>query len=197
MQCDFHRGEELIVKIGYARVSTKTQQDSLQNQQAQLKGVGCEKIYAEVVSGMKAKRPQLARALDYAREGDTLIVTRLDRLGRSTLDTLKTLQSIDEKGVRVQALDLDLDTQTPAGRLVISVIASLAQWERDLMVERTKEGLAHARSQGRYGGRPAALTSEQKKAVRSALKDGMSAISVAKSFGVSRSTIERVKREGA
>lgn len=185
------------MKIGYARVSTKTQQDSLQNQQEQLESVGCEKVYAEVASGMKSKRPKLEEALDYAREGDTLIVTRLDRLGRSTLDTLKTLQSIDEKGVRVQALDLDLDTKTPAGRLVISVIASLAQWERDLLVERTKEGLAHARSQGRYGGRPAALTSEQKKAIRSALKDGMSAISVAKSFGVSRSTIERVKRDEA
>lgn len=185
------------VKIGYARISTKSQRDSLHNQQEQLKSVGCEKIYAEVASGIKSKRPQLDKALDYAREGDTLIVTRLDRLGRSTLDTLKTLQAIDEKGVRVQALDLDLDTQTPAGRLVISVIASLAQWERDLLVERTKEGLAHARSQGRYGGRPTALTAEQKKAVRSALKGGMSANSVAKSFGVSRSTIERVKHDEA
>lgn len=185
------------MKIGYARVSTKTQLDSLHNQQVQLENMGCERVFSEIASGMKSKRPQLSNALDYARAGDTLILTRLDRLGRSTLDTLKTLQSIDAKGVRVQALDLDLDTQTPSGRLVISVIASLAQWERDLLVERTKEGLAHARNQGRVGGRPAALTTEQKKAVRSALKDGMSANEVATSFGVSRSTIERVKREQA
>lgn len=185
------------MNIGYARVSPKTQLDSLRNQQEQLEKAGCEKVFSEIASGIKAKRTQLALALDYARESDTLVVTRLDRLGRSTLDTLKTLQAIDAKGVRVMALDLDLDTQTPSGRLVVSVIASLAQWERDLLVERTKEGLTHARTQGRIGGRPAALTTEQKKAVRSALKDGMSATEVATSFGVSRSTIERVKREQA
>lgn len=90
------------------------------------------KVYAEIVSGIKSKRPQLADALEYAREGDTLIVTRLDCLGRRTLDKLKTLQSIDEKGGQVQGLDFDLDTKIPAEKLVTSVIASLAQWEREL-----------------------------------------------------------------
>ena len=130
-----------------------------------------------------------------SREGDTLMVTRLDRLGRSTLETLKTVAEIDAKGVRVKALDLDLDTRTPSGRMVLAVISSLAQWERETLVERTKEGLAHARQNGRVGGRPTALNNIQRQAVMASLEKGMSLSPAVKTFGVSVSTISRLKRQ--
>lgn len=183
------------MKIGYARVSTKEQMESLKAQERTLQEAGCEEVYTEVASGVKTARPELLAALKFCREGDILMVTRLDRLGRSTLETLRTLQEIDAKGVRVQALDLNLDTQTPAGRLVISVIASLAQWERDLLVERTQEGLAHARKNGRSGGRPAALTDTQREAALAALDKGMGLTQTAATFGVSVSTISRLRRK--
>ena len=182
------------MKIGYARVSTKDQQESLTAQEKTLREAGCIEIYKEVASGVKTGRPELIAALRASREGDTLMVTRLDRLGRSTLETLKTVYEIDEKGVRVQALDLDLDTRTPSGRMVLSVITSLAQWERDTLVERTKEGLAHARAHGRTGGRPTALNKTQREAAIAALEKGMSISQTAQTFRVSESTISRLKR---
>lgn len=181
--------------IGYCRISTPEQAESLVNQEKQLQEHGCEKIFTDVASGTKAHRPGLQAALDYAREGETIVVTRLDRLGRTTLDTLRTVQKLDERGIKIQALDVNLDTATPAGRLVLNVIASLAQWERDLLVERTKEGLAYARSQGRVGGRPPALSEDGKKAVIAAIEQGMSENQVAQTFNVSRSTVSRIKRD--
>lgn len=182
------------MKIGYARVSTKDQQESLSAQEKTLREAGCEEVYKEVASGVKTGRPELLAALRSSREGDTLVVTRLDRLGRSTLETLRTVQEIDARGVQVKALDLDLDTRTPSGRMVLSVISSLAQWERDTLVERTKEGLAHARKNGRIGGRPAALSKTQREAAVATLEKGMSITQTAKTFGVSASTISRLKR---
>lgn len=182
------------MNIGYSRVSTKDQKESLENQKELLKTHGCEAIYGDIASGVKAKRPELEAALKYARKGDTIVVTRLDRLGRTTLDTLRTVQELDERGIRVEALDVNLDTATPAGRLVLNVIASLAQWERDLLIERTKEGLAHARAQGRTGGRPR-IPEDKRKAVLAALSSGMSQKQVAEAFGISRSSIYRIKTE--
>lgn len=183
------------MKIGYARVSTKEQMDSLTAQEKTLREAGCKEVYKEVASGVKTKRPEFLAALRSSREGDTLVVTRLDRLGRSTLETLRTVQEIDARGVQVKALDLDLDTRTPSGRMVLSVISSLAQWERDTLVERTKEGLAHARANGRPGGRPPALTDSQREAAIAALEKGMSITQAAQTFGVSSSTISRLKRQ--
>lgn len=180
------------MKIGYARVSTREQTDSLETQEQALNTHGCNRIYKDVASGAKARRPQLQAAFDFAREGDTIVVTRLDRLGRTTLDTLRTVQELDERGIRVEALDVNLNTATPAGRLVLNVIASLAQWERDLLIERTKEGLAHARSQGRVGGRPP-IPEETRQAVLAALGTGLSQKQVATAFGISRSSIARIK----
>lgn len=155
---------------------------------------GCRRIYKDVASGAKASRTELAKALDYARDGDTIVVTCLDRLGRTTLDTLRTVQELDQRNIKVQALDIDLDTSTPAGRLVLKMIASLAEWERDVLIERTKEGLAHARSQGRIGGRPPKLTTDQQQAALNLLSDGKSESQVAKIFNVSRPTIARLKQ---
>lgn len=183
----------MSLKIGYARISTCGQGESLENQEHTLLDHGCERIYKDIASGARATRPGLEQAKDYARQGDTIVVTRLDRLGRSTIDTLKTVKELDERGIRIEALDTQLDTSTPAGRLVLSVIASLAEWERDLLIERTNEGLAHARAQGRVGGRPAKLTANQRQAALNSLAAGMSQSQVAETFGVSRSTIARLK----
>lgn len=182
------------MKIGYIRVSTNQQQDSLEAQHQALKTYGCEKIYTDQTSGTRADRPGLKAALAYAREDDSIVITRLDRLGRSTVDILRTVQDLDNRGIMIEALDTQLDTRTPAGKLVLSVLASMAEFERDLIVERTREGLAHARSQGRVGGRRPKLDETQQQAALAALASGMSEAQVAQTFGVSRSTITRLKR---
>lgn len=181
------------MKIGYARVSTHQQQDSLEAQRQALKAYGCEKIFTDQVSGACADRPGLKAVLAYARENDSVVVTRLDRLGRSTIDVLRTVQDLDNRGITIEALDTKLDTRSPAGKLVLSVLASMAEFERNLIVERTHEGLAHARSQGRVGGRPPKLTAIQEQAALSLIADGMSESKVAATVGVSRSTITRLK----
>ncbi|WP_185173623.1 recombinase family protein [Rothia nasimurium] len=182
------------MKIGYIRVSTREQAESINNQRQQLGQHGCEKIFTDTASGMLANRPGLKAALEYAREKDSIVVTRLDRLGRSTVDILRTVQDLDSRGISIEALDTQLDTRTPAGRLVLSVLASMAEFERNLIVERTREGLAHARAQGRVGGRRPKLDKTQQQAVLAAIESGLSESQVAQSFGVSRSTITRIKR---
>lgn len=141
-----------LMKVGYACVSTPAQVESLRSQSLELEAAGCERVFTDVASGARADRPGLAAAVAYLREGDTLTVTHLDRLGRTTVDTLKTVRDLDARGIRVTARDLELDTATPAGKLVVSVLASLAEWERDTLRERTQAGPAHARAQGRHGG---------------------------------------------
>lgn len=182
------------MKIGYCRISAREQAESLDNQEKILRDYGCKRVFRDIASGATASRPGLAKALDFARAGDTIIVTRLDRLGRTTLDTLRTVQELDQRNIKVQALDIDLDTSTSAGRLVLKMIASLAEWERDVLIERTKEGLAHARSQGRTGGRPPKLTTDQQQAALNQLSDGKSESQVTKIFNVSRPTIARLKQ---
>lgn len=183
------------MKIGYCRVSTKSQYESLGTQRELLAQKGCNRFFDDIASGARASRPGLAEALKFARPGDILMVTRLDRLGRSVLDTLRTVEKLDQQGIVVQALDTNLDTSTPTGRLMLNLMATLAQYERDLLAERTKEGLAHARAQGRVGGRPRKLDEAQRSAALSSLGAGMSENEVARAFGVSRPTISRLKAE--
>lgn len=179
--------------VGYARVSTASQAESLAEQRERLHQLGAVRVFEDVASGARAARPGLVAARDFLRAGDTLTVTRLDRLGRSMLDTLTTLHELAEAGVRVRALDLDLDTQTPAGRMVVHVLAALAEWERDLLRERTREGLAHARARGRVGGRRRALSPADQDAVRAILADGtLTLTQIGTMFGVSARTISRV-----
>lgn len=183
------------MRIGYARVSTSRQGESLEAQRTALVEAGCERVFTDEASGVKAARPGLAQALDFMRADDELVVTRLDRLGRSAADTMTTIQDLDGRKVRLQALDFDLDTASPSGRLVVGVLVQLAQWERDLLIERTREGLAHARSQGRVGGRPRKLSQEQVRSVRVSHAAGMSVADLAEMHQVSRWTIGRALRD--
>lgn len=181
------------MRVGYARVSTREQAESLQTQREALEALGCTRVYTDVASGARADRPGLADLLDRTYEGDAVYVTRLDRLGRTTLDTLRTLTDLDARGITVTAADTGLDTSTSSGRLVIRVMLSLAEWERDVLIERTREGLAHARSQGRTGGRPRKLGDVEVQAIRAALETDMSPADVATMHGVSTRTISRVR----
>lgn len=176
--------------IGYARVSTRDQEGSLAGQEAALSDAGCEKVFHDRLSGAKADRPGLAAALDYVRDGeDTLVVARLDRLGRSLPDALRTVQALADREVGIQALDVQLDTSTAAGRLMVNMLLTLADWERDLLRERTREGLARARAAGKRPGPRPKLSDEQVSAVRAAVAGGETVAAVARSFGVSRQTI--------
>lgn len=127
--------------------------------------------------------------MGYMREGDVLVVTRLDRLGRTTLDTLKTVAELADRGSPVVILDPRLDTRNKDGQLMVTILSGLAQWERDLLIERTKEGVAHARSQGRVAGPKPKLSKEQEKAVCAAVEGGKPISAVARAFEVSRPTI--------
>lgn len=178
--------------VGYARVSTASQAESLAEQRERLHQLGAVRVFEDVASGARADRPGLAAARDFLRAGDTLTVTRLDRLGRSMLDTLTTLHELAETGVRVRALDLDLDTDTPAGRMVVHVMSALSEWEREMIRARTREGLAHARAQGRRGGRRRVLTDQQVTAIEAAAGT-VSNADLAAMHGVSVRTISRVK----
>lgn len=182
------------MKIGYARVSTKDQTLGLEQQRNDLVAHGCEKIYTDVASGSRSKRPGLEAAKADLRDGDVLVVTRLDRLGRTTVDTLKTIKDLDEAGQRIKALDLDLDTRTPAGRLVASVIISLSEWELDMIRSRTREALEAARRQGRVGGRPT-IPREKASAIIASVHGGMSVAETAKYHGVGKSTVYRLKAQ--
>ena len=145
--------------IGYARVSTHEQ--NLEPQTDALKQAGCQHIFKETISGAKKERPGLHHALEYAREGDTLLVWRLDRLGRSLKDLIETVSGLEKRGVGFRSLQESIDTTTSGGRLIFHVFGALAEFERNLIRERTYAGLAAARARGRTGGRPKKLETHQ------------------------------------
>lgn len=183
--------------IGYARVSTSKQGQSLDTQREQLIDAGCDAahIYADTISGTKWQRPGLDDALAYMRPDDTLVVTRLDRLGRNLAETVNTIAHLAERDINVKVLEPALDTSRPADKVVINVMASLAEWERDLLIQRTREGVAHARAQGRVAGPKPKLNSEQAQIARELVDGGKSVSAVARTFNVSRPTIYRaIKR---
>lgn len=174
--------------IGYARVSTSDQDTSLQLDA--LQQIGCERIYQESKSGTCKERPELARCLDSLRAGDTLVVWRLDRLGRSLKDLVEIISSLEEVGVGFKSLTESIDTTTAGGKLVFHLFAALAEFERSLIQERTKAGLAAARARGRKGGRPRKMSADQIRKAKAMLTDPeMTKTEVAKHFGVSRATL--------
>lgn len=176
------------MKIGYARVSTDDQ--TLDLQLDALKRVGCRTIYQEHGSGKIAARPQLEACLKALREGDTLLVWRLDRLGRNLADLIRIVTELENRKVGFASVTEKIDTSSSSGRLVFHVFASLAEFERNLIRERTLAGLTAARARGRRGGRPASLSEKEIKTVRALLKTGeLTVLEIADRFSVARSTI--------
>jgi DNA invertase Pin-like site-specific DNA recombinase len=178
------------MRIGYARVSSDDQ--TLDLQRDALKKAKCRDIYEEQASGKNTARPQLEACLKSLREGDTLIVWRLDRLGRSLGDLIRLTQDFKTRGVSFASLTEQIDTRSPTGQLVFDVFGALAEFERHLIRERTLAGLKSARARGRTGGRPRKLSPKDLKTVRAMLKSGdISVSTVAEKFRVARSTLYR------
>lgn len=176
---------------GYARVSTDGQ--SLASQEAQLSAAGCAKVFAEKVSGAKSDRLELARLLKRLGEGDVLVVTRLDRLARSTRDLLNILDTIAKAGAGFKSLsDAWADTTTMHGRLMLTVLGGLAEFERELIIARTGDGRTRAKARGVKFGRPAALTPHQRQEAIQRLSNGEAQADIARSFAVSQATISRL-----
>ena len=144
------------IQIGYARVSTQDQAAGFEAQIGRLRNEKCGRIFSEQMSSRSTERPELERALDYIRDGDgdTLVVCKLDRLARSVHDALEIVERLREKGAALKVLDSPLDMTTPTGQLIFSVLAAIAQFERDLMLERQREGIARAKGEGKYPGQP-------------------------------------------
>ena len=175
---------------GYARVSTGDQTTNLQ--QDALEKAGCDRIFTDVASGARAHRPELDHMLDLLREGDTVVVWKLDRLGRSMQNLVDLMTIFDERGVQFRSLTEAIDTSTPGGTLVFNIFGSLAQFERDLIRERTRAGLEAARARGRKGGRPAKLDAKQVREVRRLYASRTVTVDqIAAMMHVGRSTIYR------
>ena len=180
--------------VGYARVSTSDQ--NLDLQLDALKKAGCTKIFTDTISGAKNERPGLDDALAYLRTGDTLTVWRLDRLGRSLKHLIEVINKLNKEDKEFKSLQESLDTATPTGKLIFHVLGALAEFERSLIRERTKAGLAAARARGRIGGRPRALNAKKVALLKSMLKDKSNSVGdVSQTLGVSRATIYNYVKE--
>ena len=175
-------------RIGYARVSTDDQHLDLQRDA--LKKAGCSVLYEEAASGKSTDRPELEQCRKALREGDTLVVWRLDRLGRSLKDLVCLVTELEQRGVGFESLTEQIDTDNAAGRLVFHVFAALSEFERNLIRERTQAGLAAARARGRAGGRKPKLDDQQRREIKALLLDpDIQVTDVARRYGVSRTTL--------
>src|SRR3954464_5334452 len=176
--------------VGYARVSTEDQ--NLDLQRDALQKAGCEQIFTDRVSGTKASRPGLTEALSHLRSGDTLVVWRLDRLGRSLRHLIDTVTGLQERGIGFKSLQESIDTTTSGGRLVFNIFGSLAEFEREIIRERTNAGLSAARSRGKLGGRPKALSESKAEMARQLYADRTHSIAeICQTLGISRTTFYR------
>ena len=180
-----------MTTYGYARVSTNGQ--DLTSQEAELLAAGCAKVFKEKVSGAKTDRAELVKVIRRLEPGDVLVVTRLDRLARSTRDLLNVLATISERGAGFRSLkDSWADTTTPHGRLMLTVLGGLAEFERELIRARTGEGRKRAKASGVKFGRPAVLTAHQRQEALQRLANGNAQADVARCFNVSQATISRL-----
>jgi len=179
------------MKIGYARVSTRDQEAHLQTDA--MTEAGCERIFEEKASGAQRDRPELHRAIEYLRPGDVLIVWKLDRLARSLRQLIETVEDLQERGIGFISLTEGIDTTSPGGKLVFHIFGALAEFEREMIRERTKAGLKAAKGRGRKLGRPAVLSDAQIEMARAMRATGKHSMpEIAKQLGVSRATLYRV-----
>lgn len=182
------------MKIGYARTSTVDQVAGLEAQERDLKEARCEKLFVEQLSSVAKKRPQLEAALEFAREGDEFVVTKLDRLARNVEELLAIERRLREKGVTLNVLAMGLDTSNATGRMILQVMGSIAEFERTMMLERQREGVAKAKAEGKYKGR--APTARAKSAEVARLSaEGLKPTQIAKSLRIGRASVYRILSE--
>ncbi|MEY8880024.1 recombinase family protein [Donghicola sp. XS_ASV15] len=182
------------MNFGYARVSTDEQATAAQLDA--LSSGGCERVFEERASGGRWDRPELHRMLDQLRQGDVVVVWKLDRLSRSLKDLLSIMEKIDAAGAGFRSLTEAIDTTTPAGRMMMQMVGVFAEFEREIIRERTHAGLERARKKGRYPGRKPKLSDDQRQEIRDMVRSGKrTEAEAARIFGVHRSTISRIMRE--
>jgi DNA invertase Pin-like site-specific DNA recombinase len=175
--------------IGYARTSTLEQEAGLEAQIRDLQALGCDKIFREQTSSI-GPRPALEQALDFAREGDVLVVTKLDRLARSVPHMWDIMQGLQAKGVAVRIINLGIDSSTPTGKLMLNVLGGVAQFEREMMLERQREGIAKAKGEGRYKGRKPTARARADE-VKALAGQGLSMGRIAKRLGIGKGSVHR------
>src|ERR1700722_2766794 len=185
-----------MAKIGYARVSTADQNDD--SQVDELKAYGCDRVFIDHgVSGKLAARPELDKCVDFLREGDVLVVTRMSRAMRSLKHMLALVDALQAKGARLKVLKQDIDTTTPNGRLIFHIFAAIDEFQRELIVDGTNEGLAAAKARGKLGGRKPSYTEHQARTARSLHAQGeLTAEEIGRVIGVSRATVYRMLKDG-
>ena len=179
------------MKIAYCRTSTISQDYSLEHQREKLENEGCEKIFSEQVSSVD-KRPEFEKALEFCREGDVLIITKLDRFARSIIDLWKHIQLLEDKGAALQVLDMNLETKTANGRLQVSLLASIAQWEREMMLERQRVGIAKAKAEGKYKGRSATARAKAVQ-IQKMAQEGLKPSQIASALGIGVASVYRYR----
>lgn len=180
--------------VGYARTSTTDQKAGLEAQLRDLEAAGCTKIFREELSSVATQRPQLEAALEYVRHGDTMVVTKLDRLARSVSDLVTIQGRLAGRGVALQILALNLDTSTPTGKLMVNLLGSIAEFERELMLERQREGIAKAKAEGKYAGRQPTARAKAADVMR-LRAEGKSAGDIVAALGISRASVFRILAE--
>lgn len=178
--------------IGYARTSTLAQKAGLEAQVRDLDAVGCEKVFEEQVSSVDVvRREKLAEAIAYARQGDTLVITKLDRLARSVAHLVDLLGQLETKGVHLRILGMGIDTSTPTGKLMLNILGGVAEFEREIMLERQREGIAKAKAEGKYKGRAPTARAKSEDVVR-LHREGVGGSEIAKRLGIGRASVYRI-----
>lgn len=178
--------------IGYARTSTLDQKAGLEAQERDLAAAGCDRVFVEQVSSVDvAKREKLAEALTFARQGDTLVVTKLDRLARSVAHLVDLLGQLEAKGVALRILAMGIDTATPTGKLMLTILGGVAEFEREIMLERQREGIAKAKAEGKYKGRAPTARAKADDVVK-LHREGIGGTEIAKRLGIGRASVYRI-----
>jgi DNA invertase Pin-like site-specific DNA recombinase len=183
-----------MATVGYARVSTEEQE--LTAQLEQLNAAGMDKVFKEKASGVKEDRPELAAMLEYVREGDTVIVCKLDRIARSTKHLLQIVENLEAKKVAFRVLNINLDTATPTGKLMLSMLAAIGQFEREMMLERQKEGIRLAKDAGAYKGRKATARAKSAE-VMQLISEGLTKEATAERLGIGVASVYRIVRDNS